>query len=231
MGAKGSFLSSSKSSFNLKPIKVDVVDITGAGDAYLSALVFSFCRRNNKINLTTKNEFIKKEDLKIANFAASSVISKKGTQPLQKQFLDLYMKNKKERIVGFTNGCFDLLHLGHISLFKQAKRNCDYLIVGMNSDSSIKRLKGKLRPINNQDTRYEILKSIVYIDEVIVFNEDTPIKLIEKISPDLLIKGSDYLEEEIVGAEYVKKNGGKIMRVNLIPNLSTSNIINKLQIN
>ena len=231
MGSKGSFLSSPKASFNLKPTKVDVVDITGAGDAYLSALIFSFCKRNNKNKISTNNEFIEKEDLKIANFAASTVISKIGTQPIQKDFLDLYRKNNNERIVGFTNGCFDLLHLGHLSLFKEAKKNCDYLIVGLNSDSSIKRLKGKLRPINNQDTRYEILKSILYIDEVIIFNEDTPIKLIEKISPDLLIKGSDYLEEEIVGADFVKKNGGKILRVNLIPNNSTSNTINKLKIN
>jgi len=229
MGAKGSFLSSSRESFNVKPSKVDVVDITGAGDAYLSALVFSFCKRNNKIKISINNEFIEKEDLNIANLAASNVITKKGTQPLQKEFLDFYLKNKNERIVGFTNGCFDLLHLGHLSLFKEAKRNCDYLIVGLNSDSSIKRLKGKSRPVNDQNTRYEILKSILYIDEVIVFNEDTPIKLIEQISPDLLIKGSDYLEEDIVGADYVKNNGGKIIRVNIMPNQSTSNIINKLQ--
>ena len=141
------------------------------------------------------------------------MISKIGTQPVQKEFIDIYRKNKNERIVGFTNGCFDLLHLGHLSLFKEAKKNCDYLIVGLNSDSSIKRLKGKSRPVNDQDTRYEILKSILYIDEVIIFNEDTPIELIEKISPDLLIKGSDYLDEDIVGSEFVKKNGGKILRV------------------
>ena len=231
MGSKGSFFSSAKESFSLKPRKVDIVDITGAGDAYLSALVFSFCKRNNKSKFSLDNEFIEKEDLKIANYAASSVISKIGTQPIQKEFLDCYEKNKKERIVGFTNGCFDLLHLGHLSLFKEAKRNCDYLIVGLNSDSSIKRLKGKSRPINNQETRYQILKSILYVDEVIIFNEDTPIKLIEQISPDLLIKGSDYLEEEIVGADFVKNKGGKIMRVNLIPNKSTSNIIKKLKNN
>ena len=99
----------------------------------------------------------------------------------------------------------------------------------LNSDNSIRRLKGKSRPVNDQDTRFAILKSIFYIDEVIVFNEDTPIKLIEQISPDLLIKGADYLEEEIVGAEYVKNNGGKVMRVNILPDKSTTKIIKKIR--
>ena len=228
MGAKGSFLSSPKESFNVKPNKVDVVDITGAGDAYLSAIVYSFCKRDLECKLNIENKFINQEDLKIANYAASSVVSKKGTAPISKDFIKSYSENKIKKIVGFTNGCFDLLHLGHLSLLKNAKLNCDYLIVGLNSDSSIKRLKGQSRPINNEKTRYEILKSIKYIDEVIIFNEDTPINLIKQLSPDILIKGADYLEDEIVGADFVKANGGQILRVDLLENLSTTNTIKKI---
>ena len=108
--------------------------------------------------------------------------------------------------------------------------NCEYLIVGLNSDISVRRLKGAKRPVNDQNTRYEILRSIKYVDEVMIFDEDTPIKLIKKISPDLLIKGMDYSEDEIVGAKYVKSYGGSILRVKIIEGKSTTNTINKLSI-
>ena len=154
----------------------------------------------------------------------------KGTVPISKNFLSFSKRKAQEKsIVGFTNGCFDILHLGHLSLFKKAKEKCDYLIVGLNSDSSIKNLKGDGRPINEQLTRIEILKSIVYIDEVRIFDEETPLRLIKEISPNILFKGADYNEEDIVGADFVKSYGGKVLRVELISGKSTSQTIKKIK--
>ena len=132
-------------------------------------------------------------------------------------------------VLGFTNGCFDLLHEGHIHLLKKSKSYCDYLIVGLNSDNSVKRLKGKDRPIENQTRRYENLKSISYVDEVIIFDEDTPYDLINRIKPDVLFKGSDYSNKNIVGAEIVKKNGGKVITVDLLQGYSTTKKISLLK--
>ena len=135
----------------------------------------------------------------------------------------------KKKIIGFTNGCFDILHIGHLSLLEEAKRNCDYLIVGLNSDMSVKKLKGKSRPINNLKTRRKILESITFIDEVIIFEEETPEKLIKELKPDVLIKGSDYCENEIIGASFVKSYGGKILIIDLVDDLSSTNVINKIK--
>ena len=132
-------------------------------------------------------------------------------------------------ILGFTNGCFDLLHEGHIYLLKKSRSYCDYLIVGLNSDNSVKRLKGKDRPIENQTIRYENLKSISYVDEVIIFDEDTPYNLINRIKPDVLLKGSDYSNKKIVGAEIVKKNGGKVITIELLQGYSTTKKISLLK--
>jgi D-beta-D-heptose 7-phosphate kinase/D-beta-D-heptose 1-phosphate adenosyltransferase len=102
----------------------------------------------------------------------------------------------------FTNGCFDLLHIGHIELLKYSKSLGDYLVVGINSDNSVKKLKGSSRPINNELTRKIILESIKYVDEVIVFDEDTPIEIIKKIQPNIIVKGGDYKKENVVGYEF-----------------------------
>ena len=136
---------------------------------------------------------------------------------------------KTNQIIGFTNGCFDILHEGHILLLKEAKNNCNYLIVGLNSDSSVKNLKGNERPINNQERRKTILESIKFVDEVIIFNELTPLNLIKRITPNILIKVADYKEDEIVGADYVKENGGKLVRIDLVYNVSTSKIISEIK--
>lgn len=101
----------------------------------------------------------------------------------------------------FTNGCFDVMHLMHVELLRYAKTQGDYLIVGLNSDNSVKRLKGNSRPIFNQEDRKKFLESIRYVDKVIIFDEDTPLELIKKIQPDLIVKGGDYKAEEVVGAE------------------------------
>ena len=130
-----------------------------------------------------------------------------------------------------VSGCFDILHVGHLSLLKKAKENCDYLIVGLNSDSSVKKLKGSKRPIINQKDRISMLKSITYVDEVRVFDQETPLELIKEICPDLIIKGEDYKEDEIIGGDFIKSYGGKVLRVKLFPNKSTTNIVKLIKEN
>lgn len=230
LGSKGSIFSNPIEVMHVISKNVDVVDITGAGDAFLSALTYSYMKRNGSNLFDINNNFIKSEDLEFANNASCSVIVSKGTVPISRRFIEIQninsLKNKK---VGFTNGCFDILHLGHLSLFKKAKSKCDYLIVGLNSDSSIKKLKGQDRPFNDEETRREILKSIKYIDEVIIFNENDPMRLIKEISPDLLVKGEDYEEDQIVGSDFVKSYGGEVMRVKIVLNNSTSGILRKIK--
>ena len=120
------------------------------------------------------------------------------------------------------------MHEGHIKLLKLAKQECDFLILGLNSDTSVKMNKGNKRPINSENERAVILKSIKYIDMVIIFENKTPYSLIKKIKPDLLIKGSDYKEHQVIGADFVKSYGGKIKLVELAKNKSTTNLINKI---
>ena len=135
---------------------------------------------------------------------------------------------KNRKIVVFTNGCFDLLHKGHLSYLKASKELGDYLIVGLNSDSSVKKLKGKDRPINNEITRARNLLSTSIVDDVIIFNEDNPRKLINGILPNVLTKGGDYSENEIIGADTVKSNGGSVEIIPLLEGYSTSKIIRDL---
>ena len=145
-----------------------------------------------------------------------------------KNFITKKLHNKK---VVFTNGCFDILHAGHIKLLKEAKSLGDILIVGLNTDYSIKQLKGDKRPIKNEKTRCIILESIEFVDFVILFNESSPIKLIKKIKPDVLVKGSEYNKKEIIGYDFMIQNKGKIHLVEMEKNISSSNIINKIKIN
>ena len=230
LGSKGSTLANPIEVKNARSETVDVVDITGAGDAFLAGITYSFIKRNLSNSFDLKKNFINFEDLEFANNASSSVIVLKGTAPISKQFIDSYKDNLLQRKkVGFTNGCFDILHLGHLYLFKKAKEKCDYLIVGLNSDISIRKLKGENRPINDQITRYEILKSIKYIDEVLIFDEENPMRLIKEISPNLLVKGSDYEESQIIGADYVKSYGGEILRVKIVSGKSTSSTLRKIK--
>ena len=132
-------------------------------------------------------------------------------------------------IIGFTNGCFDLIHPGHISLLHHAKNECDKLVVGLNSDSSVAKLKGKDRPIQKENARATVLLALKDVDIVIIFNEETPIKLIELIKPDVLIKGGDYKIEEIVGAEFIQQNGGRVVLSDYKKGHSTSDIIKKIE--
>lgn len=141
-------------------------------------------------------------------------------------FLKLASDNGK---VVFTNGCFDILHAGHVDYLEKSALKGDFLIVGLNSDKSVSRLKGENRPIINWTHRAKVLAALAFVDAVIKFDEDTPLELIENIIPDVLIKGSDYAINEIVGATSVLENGGKVETIDFVHDISTSKIIEKLR--
>jgi rfaE bifunctional protein nucleotidyltransferase chain/domain len=139
------------------------------------------------------------------------------------------LSKKKNQHVVFTNGCFDILHRGHVSYLQNARNLGDFLIVGVNSDLSVSRLKGPTRPIQNEDDRLFILAGLECVDAVVLFEEDTPIRLIEQLLPDVLVKGGDYVIEEIVGYDVVTKNGGLVTTLPFVDGKSTSNIVKKMQ--
>ena len=139
------------------------------------------------------------------------------------------IKDYGKRLV-FTNGCFDILHRGHIEYLNEAKSFGDYLIVGLNSDSSVKRLKGSDRPINNENDRALVLDNLKAVDFVIFFNEDTPYNIIKEISPDILVKGGDWKEDDIVGSDIVKSYGGKVYSLKFVNSYSTTDLIKKIRI-
>ncbi len=144
---------------------------------------------------------------------------------LKKILEKLRKQNKK---IVFTNGCFDIIHSGHIRILKKAKEKGDVLIVGLNSDKSVRKIKGKKRPIMNEKDRALILDSIRYVDYVVLFDEETPYNLIKEIEPDVLVKGSDYKLSEVVGADVVIKKGGEVFLVPLLKGKSTTNVIERI---
>jgi len=133
------------------------------------------------------------------------------------------------KTIAFTNGCFDILHQGHISSLSKAAKEADFLVVGVNSDASTKKLKGPDRPVNNQEARATILASLLMVDAVIIFEEDTPLQLIKAIMPDVLVKGGDYTIDQIVGAKEVIGNGGRVVISPILEGYSTSSMIQKIQ--
>ena len=143
-------------------------------------------------------------------------------------FEQLYNLSSIKKIV-FTNGCFDILHVGHIRLLNDAKKLGDILVVGINSDFSIKKLKGKDRPINIESDRKIILESLKAVDFVFIFEEDTPLNLIKKIKPNILVKGGDYSESNIVGSDFVKNNGGEVKTLSFHYGYSSSKYINQIK--
>ena len=132
---------------------------------------------------------------------------------------------KYDNVIVFTNGCFDILHKGHITYLSEAKELGDYLIVGLNSDRSVTQIKGPERPINNQCFRSEKLLELNSVDDIIIFDEDTPQNLINELQPNILVKGGDYKKNEIVGAREVEKKGGEVVILPLVPGYSTTEII------
>ena len=145
-----------------------------------------------------------------------------------KSYKKLEEWKKSKKTIVFTNGCFDLLHKGHIDLLTVASKYGDKLVVGINSDESVRKIKGEDRPVENQRTRKKNLLNIKYVDEVYVFEESTPLNVIKSICPDVLVKGADYTVPEIVGAKFVLSNGGKVRTVPLTPGFSTTKSIEKM---
>jgi len=180
---------------------VEVSDVTGAGDCFLAAFVYALV-----------NNYDYKEAIKLAIQGSTESVKYVGTHILTE-------KDLKKKVV-FTNGCFDVLHKGHLTLLKQARSLGDKLIVGLNSDASVNRLKGHNRPFNDIDTRREQLLLIPYVDEVIIFEEDTPYELIKQLQPDLIVKGGDYTAEEIVG-----NNIAPVHIVSTVDGFSTTKIL------
>lgn len=143
----------------------------------------------------------------------------------QKDLNNLILKWREEnQKIVFTNGCFDLLHLGHVDYLAKAKDLGDRLIIGVNTDSSVKRLKGKNRPLQDENSRLHILAALHSVDAVVLFDEDTPYELIKKIQPDILVKGADYKIENIVGYDIVTSRGGSVKTIEFIEGYSTTNI-------
>ena len=154
---------------------------------------------------------------------AQSKIMKPGA--LADRLKDLRRAGKQ---VVFTNGCFDILHLGHVRYLCAAKNSGDLLVVGLNSDRSVRLIKGKRRPIMKQDHRTEILASLQVVDYVTLFDEPDPLKLIQLLKPSILVKGEDWAEDKIIGADYVKADGGRVIRLPLVGDESTSKIIERI---
>jgi rfaE bifunctional protein nucleotidyltransferase chain/domain len=157
---------------------------------------------------------------------------------IKSKVLDIERLNKQLSIwrffrkkIVFTNGCFDLIHLGHIDYLSKAKNLGDVLLIGLNTDNSVRRLKGEHRPVSDQNARAMILASIGFVDGVVFFDEDTPYNLIMNIKPDVLVKGSDYNLKEIVGANIVKGNGGEIKTIDFLHGYSTTQLIEKIKKN
>lgn len=217
----------------------EVIDVTGAGDTVIST--FTLC-------YVLGADF--DDCCKISNIAASIVVSKFGASVAspeeiseiisgnyysESKILTLSQAKQKSRFlhtqgkkIVFTNGCFDLVHAGHISSFKQARKFGDVLFVGVNSDSSIKRIKGETRPVVDETNRLKLLEAVNCIDYLILFEDDTPQELIEAIKPDILVKGKDWESKEVAGGKFVEENGGKVCFIDLEQGLSTTNIVNKI---
>lgn len=158
-------------------------------------------------------------------FVTSKITSGKGLERL------LNIWRFHDYTIVFTNGCFDILHFGHIQYLMKAAEMGDKLIIGLNSDNSVKRLKGKSRPLQDEKSRAMILASLIFVDLVIIFNEDTPYNIINLVKPDVLVKGGDYKIENIVGNDIVRAKGGKVISLDFKPGYSTTQIINKLTSN
>lgn len=219
--------------------QVKVRDVSGAGDTVAAVIAVLLAAGAGW-----------ETALRSANAAAAVAVSKKGTATvslaeLRRRILPEASLAAEEKIVpaggdvetrvrewreeglrvGFTNGCFDILHPGHVRVITEARANCDRLIVGLNSDASVKRLKGEGRPVQNERARAEVLAALEAIDLVAIFEDDTPLELIVRIKPTVLVKGGDYTREQVVGHEIVEANGGEVVLVNILPGFSTTSLV------
>jgi D-beta-D-heptose 7-phosphate kinase / D-beta-D-heptose 1-phosphate adenosyltransferase len=215
----------------------EVFDVSGAGDTVAAVVGLAMASGLDMVDA-----------MRLANAAAGVVVAKHDTATVTIQELSRSLaasqRGFESRVVvrdvalrqreawrqqglkvGFTNGCFDLLHPGHISLLKQAKDACDRLIVALNSDSSVRRLKGPTRPLQGEDARAYVMAAIEHVDLVTLFDEDTPLELIAALKPDVLIKGADYMEQQVVGADIVRSSGGRVVLAELVPEQSTTRLV------
>ncbi|MDH4226879.1 MAG: D-glycero-beta-D-manno-heptose 1-phosphate adenylyltransferase [Deltaproteobacteria bacterium] len=147
---------------------------------------------------------------------------------LKKLLTCLKRQKAKRKKVVFTNGCFDILHAGHVRYLKKAASLGDVLVIGLNSDSSVRGIKGHKRPIVPEKERAEVLSALGFVDYVVLFGDSTPIKLITAVKPDILVKGADWKKGQIVGEDVVMANGGRVARIRLVKGLSTTNIVEKI---
>ena len=224
-------------SIDIPTVATEVFDVSGAGDTVVAALSLAM----------TAGASVS-EAARVANVAAGIAVGKRGTAVVMARELAKALSSGVERgnpkiasaevvaemiadwkahglKVGFTNGCFDLLHPGHIELLRRARAGCDRLVVALNTDASVRRLKGPARPVQNETARSIVMASIESVDLVTLFDEDTPMRLIELLRPDRLIKGADYTVEAVVGSAFVQSYGGEVVLVQLEPGHSTTNII------
>jgi D-beta-D-heptose 7-phosphate kinase/D-beta-D-heptose 1-phosphate adenosyltransferase len=217
----------------------EVYDVSGAGDTAIAAFA-----------LGLRSGYTDRKAMLLANIAAGIAVSKVGTTAVSRDELVAEIQRASQGeitrgmlvsaakasevrslwkqvglTVGFTNGCFDLLHPGHIKLLQEAAQQCDRLIVGLNSDASVRRLKGHSRPVQSANDRAAVLGALEAVSLVVVFDEDTPRDLISNLAPDVLVKGADYSIDEIVGADTVLSAGGRVLTVDLVPGRSTSHLI------
>jgi D-beta-D-heptose 7-phosphate kinase/D-beta-D-heptose 1-phosphate adenosyltransferase len=238
LGDKGIAVLRKNSRLHAPAVVRQVYDVSGAGDTVMAVLALALACQ---VEIETAAQ--------LANLAAGIVVNKVGTVPIQReellgalsQELALHLEEKilpLKRLLSrvatwrsagdsvvLTNGCFDILHIGHISLLEQARRKGDRLIVALNSDASVRQIKGPLRPIVGEHERARILAALSAVDAVIVFNESTPLTLIEAIRPDVLVKGGDYREEAVVGAREVRFWGGRVELIPLVEGISTTQLI------
>ena len=238
LGAKGIAILRQDSCTHLPATARQVFDVSGAGDTVVAVVAAATAARL-PVELAVQ----------AANLAAGVVIGKVGTVPIQREELlgvlsqasdrisdekVMALQPLQERVAGwrsrglrvvFTNGCFDLLHVGHVRLLQQARRMGDRLIVALNSDRSVRRLKGRSRPVVKAADRAQILAALAAVDAVVVFDEETPLRLIEELRPDVLVKGGDYTEAEVVGAAQVRAWGGRLELVPLVAGRSTTDLI------
>lgn len=242
-GEKGMVLLDESSSLEIPTQARDVFDVSGAGDTVIATLTGALA-----------SGLSKEDSVRLSNVAAGVVVGKVGTSPVElddllnalsegdglplhgksyRNISDLLSKVQTWReegmSVAFTNGCFDIIHSGHIMYLEKAARQGDRLIVGVNSDGSVKRLKGASRPVNREEDRMAVLAALSCVDAVIMFNEDTPLDLISSIRPDVLIKGNDYTENQVVGATQVKSWGGRVVLVPVLEGRSTTSMIEKIK--
>jgi D-beta-D-heptose 7-phosphate kinase/D-beta-D-heptose 1-phosphate adenosyltransferase len=217
-----------------------VYDVTGAGDTVIAAFALglatgrgvdeamSFANLAGGIAVSKPGTAIvlaEEVEAERSLLADDGVVPKGGLVSLDAAVRLRRVWKRQGLVVGFTNGCFDLLHPGHVALLEGAAQACDRLVVGLNSDASVRRLKGSTRPVQAESARAAVLGAIGHVNLVVIFDDDTPVYLIEQLQPDLLVKGADYSIEQIVGADIVLKAGGRVMTVDLVPGQSTTRLI------